>query len=572
MLLLSQLTFGGKIKDPESGIFGGTSVGGKLEIGNAIYLEKGTSDTYISEILDAGEFAHWKDIKLNFFGGESNASSYVIVVESKVNISNYTLKARIENASLSGKLRITDGENTLPYWIDEGSADTIYIRLNLTNGEKKPIYIYYGDDSIGYEPSCEDVFILCDNEFHIKEAKKSLTLMKEYKNLNVWETIEDPDAGMTITNKRYVNIYYKYTMDIKKACGRKEYVNCEENTIIMTFANSPDGYSLIDEFFFNDTNLYPYNKLEGEYWSNKSLYSTRKIKTNELNDTLDIKFIKFNPNTENFNVIITDVFIGYTGLIEPEYRAGNQEVGIFIQVRSCDDPECKGDEFVNVTNNTFPVLEDSRYFQYKIIFNSNDFLPKIYGVDIYYDKSKMPELAESAINEANAKIIEFKEMGIDVSSAEDILKEATYKSSKELYKDAIELANKAKEDAERLYDIYQEELRIQQEKEKKMSEYEKEENKIRAKELLNLAEIAVGAADLTDPNTQKATIMLTQARLAYNAGNYELSIERANDVLEILSPKKRQKYPNVATMLVIIVGMIFVGAVIYSFIKAKLEE
>jgi len=574
LVLFSCLVSGEKVSDPSEEKFGGTSLGDRLEIGETIKLVQGNDDTYLSEIIDAEKVVDWGEIKLRLFEEESDASSHIVVVESDETIDNYVLNVQIENFTFTGKLRIEDGDDLLPYWIDESKDVGVYIKLNITEGEKKILYIYYGDDSIGYDADCEDVFVICDTSIYNKKFYGDASSIKEFSDLGVWETYTDPSSGLEITDKRYVNIQYKYTLDVDKSCGGK-YSACKENATVYTKTTSDFGDGeTIDGFEFNDVNLYPFNQEGGDYWKNKTAFGVRGMKTNHLDSVLDFSFNgNYDSDEEVFSFLLTDILVGYSGLTEPTYSLGNQELGISILVRACDDAECQGDKFV-ATNETLPDLDHTRYFQYKLEFKKNDFLPEVYGVSLYFDESNVPAYTDSLIYEAEVKINDLEELDIDASSAQELLDRALEKFDEENYSDAIKLAKQAKEDAELLYENYLANEGIRRDQEGKKDEYESEQNKIRAEELLDLAEIALGTADHTNVDTQRAEIMLTQAQIAYDSKNYALAIERSNDALEILGAKvpEPDTPPNIVGIVVLVVGVIILGAVIYAFLRAQLNK
>jgi photosystem II stability/assembly factor-like uncharacterized protein len=65
-----------------------------------------------------------------------------------------------------------------------------------------------------------------------------------------------------------------------------------------------------------------------------------------------------------------------------------------FQVRSCDDPNCNGESFIDIEDNSPQNLsvDDNRYFQYKVYFETEsiNYSPELYDVVIDYSGASMP--------------------------------------------------------------------------------------------------------------------------------------------------------------------------------------
>ena len=567
ILFISTVVGGEVISDPSEGGFGGTSNSDRIQIDDGIKLVSGTDGEYFSEIFDAGEFVSWSEIKLNFFDQETDASAYVVVVEPTETINGYVLNVQIANFTFTGKLNIQSDGEELPYWVDDGSS--VYIKLDLVALEKKVLYIYYGDDSIGYEGVCGDVFILCDQNIYSQIYSGGEEILKLYDNLTVWDRVVE--QGVEHVYPRKVKISYKYTRDIDASCGGDN--PCDQETSIDTVVSSAETEYSPSELVFDDVNLFPFNQQGGDtYWRNKTRYNVNEFVTDKLDDGLEFNFV--NTGGENgFSVLLTDVLVSYVGRSEVTYSLGNEEVGITIEAMVCEDADCLADKWVSVDEDLVS-LPQSRYFRYKLNFEKNDFTPEVKGVNIYYDSSDLPQLTEEKIYEATVRIEELNGLGLNITTAKKFLDDAMEEADDHKYNNAITLADDAKKEADRIYDVYIIEEEIKKDQEGKKTEFDEEQAKVRADELLDLIEIAIGTADHSNVNTQRAQIMLTQAEIAYNAGNYLLSVERLEDTLDILGAKAptEEKPVNIVGIIVLIIGLIVVGTILYSFVRAKMDE
>ena len=564
--MLSTLVMGQQISDPTTGGFGSDIYNGVI-VGDSISLEEGRENgDYTSEILDVGDHAKWENIILNFLEDTDDEFGIIILeVTSTENLKNYTLNLNFINSSfdkkkINGNMQFKNDGKDLPYWVDSASKDLdIWIKTDLSIG-KNIIKMYYG---VGYEPNCEDVFIICDLNIYRKTLSTSEKEYVSHTGLGVWEDYVDLTTLENELIKNPVKIQYKYMRDIGQSCG-DQYGDCDDTTTITTNVNNRYGELEINSIDIVDVNLYPF----GNDWRNKSVFKKNSFETDDLESGINVEFI--NTAEDGFG-ILTDLLVGYSAEEEPVVVKNSADTGIIIQVRGCDDAECVGDKFINV-NGSLDKISQSRYIQYKLLFTRTDYSPTVYGAVLSYGESNVPEAAQSNINEAELIIKDSKEIGLNVSSAEEFLELAKNNMEENNYDRAISYSIKAKDEANWVYEKYLQDQKIIDTQQDAQDDFENAESKKLADDLFDLVDIAIGNADHTSIETERALIMFSQAELAYEVEDYTLAVERATEALNELGVKvDNTEPPNIIGFIVIIIGLIIVGAVVYSFVSAKLQ-
>lgn len=565
--MFSTLVLGQQISDPSDGDFGSEIYNG-VTVEDYISLEEGrNSGEYTSEILDVGDYVRWEEIQLNFLESSDDDFGIIILdVTSTENLKNYSLNVDFNNSKfggndITGDMKFEIGGENLPYWVDTASENLdIWIKADLSVG-KNVIKMYYGT---GYEPNCGDVFIVCDLNIYRKTLSTSEKEYVSYTGLNLWEDYTNQTTLEHELIKNPVQVQYKYMRDIGQSCG-EEYGDCDDTTTVNTNINNRYGEIEIDIIEFIDVNLYPF----GNDWRDKSVYKKNVFKTDKLETGINIEFT--NTKEDGFG-ILTDLLVGYSSEEEPEVEKNVADTGITIQVRVCDDKDCVGDKFISVEDVSMEKLSQSRYIQYKLLFTRTDYSPTVYGVVLSYGESDVPESAQSNINEAELVIKDAKDLGLNVSEAEEFLELAKSSMKANDYNEAISHSIKAKNEADWVYQKYLQDQKLIDNQQDAKSEYEKKESKNRADDLFDLIEIAIGTANHEDVATQRALIMFSQAELAYDVEDYELAIERATEALNELGVKvDNTEPPNIIGFIAIAIGLIIVGAVVYSFVSAKIQ-
>jgi len=552
--LFSSLVLGA-LTDPV-GEFGG--IGNRVEITDVISLssDKDHGD-YTSEILDAGKIVIWDklDMKYAEFHNKSSVKGTVAFVGADKTFTDHAVRINFKSRRTSQtnqdylngiftKLRIEEDGKVLPYWIDESSENLdIWVKLNISEGQEKRLLILYGDDDITYDPDCSAIFILCDNNIYNKlYSEGGDNNLISYSDLGIWEKKDLGDGVIQITEKQ-VFIYYKVGQSIEGGSA----------TI------STHGEELIDNLDFI-------------YWSqnptDKTDYTVHQITTQEIDDDLTFNF----SGTAGQRVYLTDILVSYTNGSPLTGGIGLEDNGITIQARACEDKDCIGSEFENITD-SLDALPQSRYIQYKLFFEKKDFTLSVSKVIFSYEESTLPNLASDAITDAMVAIAEIEELGINASSAQTILDSAIELQEKGEFNQAISVAKQANEESDKLYEKYLADQEIDKEKTEQEKEQERLEKKSRAEEVMELAQLGIDTADKSHPDTIRAQTMLSQAQLAYNIDNYDLAIERSQDALDILSGREpvQPEPPNILGIVIVILFLIIIAAVIYSFVKAKLD-
>lgn len=561
---------GGTIIEPVNGSFQGDGNG--FVISDIIALEEGrTTGEYYSQVIDAGTIVQWKGVEINFleYKNTSDVSLAVVIARSDYALENHAMRVEFKSRGrtlnelyMNGTielLHIEDNGEPVDYWIDESSPYLdVWMKLNFTEGEEKEILVLYGD-IIGYEPDCDNVFILCDLLIHSKLFEGSAeNQINDYNALGIWYWWEN--YGNSYFERRDSIISYKYARITD---------SLDDTTVYARSKNQLGNAIVIDSFTFNDVDI------TGGDWSDKSLYQTRTISTEDLDDFLNLTF--YNENSNSFSVMVTDVLIrpsNFSG--EDGYEAYNgialEEDGVTLEVMTCETEDCIGGKYVPVDEN-LGELNLSRYLKYKLNFEKQDFVASVSKITFDYNESSLPDVAADAINSSEVRINEIKSLGVNVTDAEIILDNARELLASDEYMDAVSVAKSATAKAEKLYEDYLAGQDSEKIIDDKKEDYEKNQTKARAQELLDLADIAIGNADHSHPDTQRAVIMFTQAELAFNAKDYDLAIQRATRAMDILSGKTVEETEiNLIGILAIIFGLILVVSIVYSFVKAKVDS
>jgi hypothetical protein len=570
LILISVPVLGGTIIEPVNGSFQGDGNG--FVISDIIALEEGrTTGEYYSQVIDAGTIVQWKGVEINFleYKNTSDVSLAVVIARSDYALENHAMRVEFKSRGrtlnelyMNGTielLHIEDNGEPVDYWIDESSPYLdVWMKLNFTEGEEKEILVLYGD-IIGYEPDCDNVFILCDLLIHSKLFEGSAeNQINDYNALGIWYWWEN--YGNSYFERRDSIISYKYARITD---------SLDDTTVYARSKNQLGNAIVIDSFTFNDVDI------TGGDWSDKSLYQTRTISTEDLDDFLNLTF--YNENSNSFSVMVTDVLIrpsNFSG--EDGYEAYNgialEEDGVTLEVMTCETEDCIGGKYVPVDEN-LGELNLSRYLKYKLNFEKQDFVASVSKITFDYNESSLPDVAADAINSSEVRINEIKSLGVNVTDAEIILDNARELLASDEYMDAVSVAKSATAKAEKLYEDYLAGQDSEKIIDDKKEDYEKNQTKARAQELLDLADIAIGNADHSHPDTQRAVIMFTQAELAFNAKDYDLAIQRATRAMDILSGKTVEETEiNLIGILAIIFGLILVVSIVYSFVKAKVDS